>query len=63
MLNTNVNFSGVMLGVGAGMVRESALLMLGQYFRRRREFVEMVAMAGGGVGVALFSVVNREAVG
>ncbi|KAF5291585.1 hypothetical protein FQR65_LT01898 [Abscondita terminalis] len=54
---------GVVLGAGAGIVRESAGLVLGHYFKRRREFVEMVAQAGAGVGMALFSVFYKEAVG
>ncbi|KAJ8712329.1 hypothetical protein PYW07_005171 [Mythimna separata] len=54
---------GVVLGVGCGFVRESAGLVLGAYFRRRRQFVELVAHAGGGVGIALFSVAYKEAVG
>ncbi|CAK1586961.1 unnamed protein product [Parnassius mnemosyne] len=54
---------GIVLGVGCGLVRESAGLVLGAYFRRRRQFVELVAHAGGGVGIALFSVAYKEAVG
>ncbi|KAL2731999.1 monocarboxylate transporter 10-like isoform X1 [Vespula squamosa] len=54
---------GLVLGTGAGLVRETAGLVLGHYFRRRREFVEMVVQAGTGVGIALFSVFYREAVG
>lgn len=54
---------GLMLGAGAGIVRETSGLMLGHYFKRRREFVEMVAQAGTGVGIALFSVLFKEAVG
>lgn len=54
---------GVVLGVGCGLVREAAGLVLGAYFRRRRQFVELVAHAGGGVGIALFSVAYKEAVG
>ncbi|XP_067011576.2 monocarboxylate transporter 4-like [Anabrus simplex] len=54
---------GVVMGVGTGMVRETSSLMLGHYFKRRREFVEMVVQAGGGVGIALFSVLYKEAVG
>ncbi|XP_061379363.1 monocarboxylate transporter 4-like [Danaus plexippus] len=54
---------GVVLGVGCGLVREAAGLVLGTYFRRRRQFVELVAHAGGGVGIALFSVAYKEAVG
>jgi hypothetical protein len=55
--------AGVVLGVGCGLVREAAGLVLGAYFRRRRQFVELVAHAGGGVGIALFSVAYKEAVG
>ncbi|XP_041982093.1 monocarboxylate transporter 4-like [Aricia agestis] len=54
---------GVVLGVGCGLVREAAGLVLGTYFRKRRQFVELVAHAGGGVGIALFSVAYKEAVG
>ncbi|KAI4499087.1 hypothetical protein M0802_005670 [Mischocyttarus mexicanus] len=54
---------GLVLGTGAGLVRETASLVLGHYFRRRREFVEMVVQAGTGVGIALFSVFYKEAVG
>ncbi|CAK9809427.1 Monocarboxylate transporter 10 [Anthophora plagiata] len=54
---------GVVLGTGAGLVRETAGLVLGHYFRKRREFVEMVVQAGAGVGIVLFSVFYREAVG
>ncbi|RLU14920.1 hypothetical protein DMN91_012807 [Ooceraea biroi] len=54
---------GVVLGVGTGLVRETAGLVLGNYFRKRREFVEMVVQAGTGVGIALFSVFYKEAVG
>ncbi|CAG4951967.1 unnamed protein product [Colias eurytheme] len=54
---------GVVLGIGCGLVREAAGLVLGTYFRRRRQFVELVAHAGGGVGIALFSVAYKEAVG
>lgn len=58
-----IKFLGVVLGVGCGLVREAAGLMLGAYFRKRWQFVELVAHAGGGVGIALFSVAYKEAVG
>ncbi|XP_076673946.1 monocarboxylate transporter 10 [Andrena cerasifolii] len=53
---------GLVLGTGAGLVRETAGLVLGHYFRKRREFVEMVVQAGAGVGIVLFSVFYKEAV-
>ncbi|KZC11886.1 Monocarboxylate transporter 14 [Dufourea novaeangliae] len=54
---------GLVLGTGAGLVRETAGVVLGHYFRKRREFVEMVVQSGAGVGIVLFSVFYREAVG
>ncbi|XP_055684488.1 monocarboxylate transporter 12 [Lutzomyia longipalpis] len=54
---------GIVVGVGASMVRESSAVMLGLYFKRRRQFVEMVTLSGEGIGVALFSVILKEGVG
>ncbi|KAG8225690.1 hypothetical protein J437_LFUL001722, partial [Ladona fulva] len=54
---------GVFLGVGTCLVRETSGLMLGHYFKRRREFVEIVVQAGGGIGVTLFSVFYKEVLG
>ncbi|XP_037779240.1 monocarboxylate transporter 2-like [Penaeus monodon] len=53
---------GLVLGVGVGMTRETANLMLGQYFKRRREFVEIIAQSGCGIGITLFSVFFKEAI-
>lgn len=53
----------MVVGVGASMVRDSSAVMLGLYFKRRRQFVEMITMSGEGVGVALFSVILKEGVG
>lgn len=54
--------AGIVVGVGATMVRESSAVMLGHYFKRRRQFVEMITMSGEGVGIALFSVILKEGV-
>lgn len=53
----------MIVGFGASLVRDSASVMIGHYFKRRRQFVEMVVMAGEGVGIALFSVIIKEGVG
>lgn len=45
------------------MVREASAVMIGHYFKRRRQFVEMIMMSGEGVGIALFSVILKEGVG
>lgn len=54
---------GIVVGVGAAMVRECSAVILGNYFKKRRQFVEMIAMSGEGVGIALFSVILKEGVG
>lgn len=54
---------GIIVGFGSSLVRESASVMIGHYFKRRRQFVEMITMSGEGVGVALFSVILKEGVG
>ena len=36
---------GFVVGVGVGMVRDTATLMLGQYFKRRREQVEILLVS------------------
>ena len=54
---------GFVFGIGVAMVRETSTIMLGNYFKKRRLFVEMVAMSGEGVGIALFSVLLKEGVG
>lgn len=56
-------FAGFVVGIGVAMVRETSTVMLGNYFKKRRLFVEMVAMSGEGVGIALFSVLLKEGVG
>ena len=45
------------------MSRDSATLMVGQYFKRRREVVEMLASSGTGLGIAIFSNVFRNGLG
>lgn len=60
---TILPFAGIVVGFGASLVRDSAAVMIGHYFKRRRQFVEMIVMAGEGVGIALFSVILKEGVG
>jgi hypothetical protein len=42
------------------MVRDTATLMVGQYFKRRRELVEVVLVSASGLGCALMSYYVRE---
>ena len=42
-------------GLGVGMVRDSATVMLNQYFKRRRALVEIFLGIGNGLGILLSS--------
>jgi len=52
---------GALMSVAIALVRESSALMVGQYFKRRRDFVEIVVQIGSGIGVSLFAVFFKEA--
>ncbi|KAF0308897.1 Monocarboxylate transporter 12 [Amphibalanus amphitrite] len=46
---------GTIFAVGVSMTRDASTLMVGQYFKRRRELVETIVMSGSGVGLAIMS--------
>ena len=49
-------------GVGVGMTRDTSTLMVAQYFKRKREFVEIFVIAASGVGLATLSVLINGAI-
>jgi hypothetical protein len=46
---------GIFLSIGIGIARESSNLMVGQYFKRKRSFVEIFVQSSIGIGVALMA--------
>ncbi|XP_059083393.1 monocarboxylate transporter 2-like isoform X1 [Tigriopus californicus] len=46
---------GLMMGIGVGMTRDPATLMIGQYFKRKRELVEIILVSGSGLGLTVMS--------
>ena len=54
---------GLLCGIGCAMVRETSTLMLGQYFKRKRELVEALSTMGVGFGLAIFSNVYHVGLG
>ncbi|CAG0920204.1 unnamed protein product [Notodromas monacha] len=54
---------GAVIGIGVGLTRDTSTLMVGQYFKRRREFVEIFVVSGSGLGISLMSVFIQEAIG
>uniref|UniRef100_A0A1B0DRA6 Major facilitator superfamily (MFS) profile domain-containing protein n=1 Tax=Phlebotomus papatasi TaxID=29031 RepID=A0A1B0DRA6_PHLPP len=47
--------SATVVGIGVGMTRDCSTLMVAQYFKRRREFVEIFIVAGSGLGITVMS--------
>lgn len=43
------------IAIGIGMLRDSATVMVGQYFKKKRCFVEMMLVASSGLGVSFSS--------
>ena len=43
-------------GIGVAMTRDPATLMVGQYFKRKRELIEIILVSGSGLGIATMSV-------
>ena len=50
-------------GVGVGLTRDTSTLMVGQYFKRRRELVEILVVSSSGLGISLMSLFLHEAIG
>ena len=53
---------GLVIGLGVGMILDTSTLMMGQYFKRRRELLEIVVVSGRGIGVCLVYTFVRTAI-
>lgn len=51
------------LGIGVGLSRDASSLMVGQYFKRKREQVEIVVVSGSGLGIIIMSISIHSAIG
>ena len=54
---------GILFAVGCCAVKEASSLMVGQYFKVRRELVEMFVLSGPGIGIILFSLLFKQSIG
>ncbi|XP_072932724.1 monocarboxylate transporter 10-like isoform X2 [Epargyreus clarus] len=53
---------GTVVGVGVGLTRDCSTLMVAQYFKRRRELVEIFIVSGSGLGIAVMSTFIKSAI-
>ena len=53
----------ILLAVSSAVVRDTSSIMVGQYFKIRRDLAEMWSSAGVGIGVLAISLLYFQAVG
>ncbi|XP_050098843.1 monocarboxylate transporter 12-like isoform X3 [Anopheles aquasalis] len=53
---------GAVVGIGVGMTRDCSTLMVAQYFKKRRELVEIFIVSGSGLGIAVMSSFIQSAI-
>lgn len=53
---------GTVIAVGVGLTRDCSTLMVAQYFKRRREFVEIFIVSGSGLGISAMSAYLKGAI-
>lgn len=56
-------FQSIRTGIGVGLTRDTATLMVGQYFKRRREAVEIALVGSSGIGLAVMTVFLHTTLG
>jgi len=49
-------------GIGVGLSRDAATIMIGQYFKRRREVVEIAVVSSSGFGILFMSIFFNKAI-
>jgi len=52
----------ILFALGCCAVKEASSLMVGQYFKARRELVEMFVLSGPGLGIILFSLLYKQSI-
>ena len=54
---------GLLFGVSCSAVRETSSMMVGQYFKMRRDLAEMWSVSGVGMGILIFSLLYFQSIG
>lgn len=50
------------MGVGVGMTRDCSIIMIAQYFKKKREFVEIITVAATGLGIVYMSMFLKKTI-
>lgn len=50
------------MGMGVGVTRDCSTIMIAQYFKRKKELVEIVIVAGSGCGIIFMSTFFTRAI-
>lgn len=58
----SLHLKGIIVGTGVGITRDCTIVMIGQYFKKKREFVEVFAVAGSGLGILVMSTFQQKAI-
>lgn len=53
---------GIVVGLGVGITRDCSIVMIAQYFKKKREFVEVLTVAGSGLGICFMSIFLKRAI-
>lgn len=53
---------GIVVGLGVGITRDCSIVMIAQYFKKKREFVEVLTVAGSGLGIVIMSMFLKRAI-
>ena len=53
----NKYYNTACAGIGVGLTRDTATIMVGQYFKKKRELVEIFMVSGSGLGMSIMSFV------
>ena len=56
-VDSNKYYNTACAGIGVGLTRETATIMVGQYFKKKRELVEIFMVSGSGLGMSIMSLV------
>lgn len=62
IISSTVYFAGVILGCGISMTRDCSVFMVGQYFKKRRELVELILATGTGTGISVMPIFIVECI-